>query len=178
MGLTTRTAHPPVARASKLPRIKDAVLAYGFPTGGESLSITRGIVSRIEFVGYNLGVSGLRIQVDAPINPGNSGGPAIAAGKMIGLVFSHLVGSENIGYIIPNEEIELFLKDVAAGRPVVAVRAKADRELADPVREHIEGLNGKEVCDLLDITEGNQRILLHRGRSRLREELEAEFGKV
>ncbi|GAC1454057.1 MAG: S1C family serine protease [Steroidobacteraceae bacterium] len=103
-------------RANSVPRIKDAVLTYGFPTGGESLSITRGIVSRIEFVSYNLGVSGLRIQVDAPINPGNSGGPAIAAGRMIGLVFSHLVGSENIGYIIPNEEIEQFLKDVAAGR--------------------------------------------------------------
>jgi RNA polymerase sigma-70 factor (ECF subfamily) len=42
----------------------------------------------------------------------------------------------------------------------------------------IEGLNSKEVCDLLDISEGNQRILLHRGRSRLREDLEAEFGKV
>ena len=67
--------------------------------------------------GYNIGVSGLRIQIDAAINPGNSGGPAIADGKMIGLVFSHLVGSENIGYIIPNEEIELFLKDVAAGHP-------------------------------------------------------------
>src|ERR1700722_13873343 len=40
--------HPPVARASKLPQIKDAVLAYGFPTGGNSLSITKGIVSRIQ----------------------------------------------------------------------------------------------------------------------------------
>jgi S1-C subfamily serine protease len=108
---------PPLPRASRVPNIKDAVLTYGFPTGGESLSVTRGIVSRIEFVGYNLGVSGLRIQIDAAINPGNSGGPAIADGKMIGLVFSHLVGSENIGYIIPNEEIELFLKDVAAGHP-------------------------------------------------------------
>ena len=108
---------PPLPRASRVPKIKDAVLTYGFPTGGESLSITRGIVSRIEFVSYNVGVSGLRIQIDAAINPGNSGGPAIADGKMIGLVFSHLVGSENIGYIIPNEEIDLFLKDVAAGRP-------------------------------------------------------------
>ena len=45
--------HPAVARASKLPHIKDAVLAYGFPTGGTSLSITKGIVSRIEFVSYN-----------------------------------------------------------------------------------------------------------------------------
>jgi S1-C subfamily serine protease len=108
---------PALPRASSVPKIKDAVLTYGFPTGGQSLSITRGIVSRIEFVNYNVGVSGLRIQIDAAINPGNSGGPAIAAGKMIGLVFSHLVGSENIGYIIPNEEIDLFLKDVAAGRP-------------------------------------------------------------
>jgi S1-C subfamily serine protease len=108
--------HPPVARAGKLPQIKDAVLAYGFPTGGNSLSITKGIVSRIEFVAYNYPVSGLRIQIDAAINPGNSGGPAIAGDKMIGLAFSKLGGdTQNIGYIIPNEEVELFLKDVAGG---------------------------------------------------------------
>ena len=108
--------HPAVARASTLPHIKDAVLAYGFPTGGNSLSITKGIVSRIEFVSYNYPVSGLRIQVDAAINPGNSGGPAIAGDKMIGLAFSKLSGdAQNIGYIIPNEEVELFLKDIADG---------------------------------------------------------------
>ena len=108
--------HPPLARASKLPHIKDAVLAYGFPTGGNSLSITKGIVSRIEFVSYNYPVSGLRIQVDAAINPGNSGGPAIADDKMIGLAFSKLGGdTQNIGYIIPNEEVDLFLKDIADG---------------------------------------------------------------
>ncbi len=106
---------PPLPRASVLPQIKDPVLAYGFPTGGTSLSITRGIVSRIEFVPYALLTSGLRIQIDAAVNPGNSGGPAIAYDKMIGLVFSHLANSENIGYIIPNEEIELFLKGVADG---------------------------------------------------------------
>ena len=99
--------HPPVVRASKLPQIKDAVMAYGFPTGGSSLSITKGIVSRIEFVAYNYPVSGLRIQVDAAINPGNSGGPAIAGDKMIGLAFSKLGGdTQNIAYIIPNEEVE------------------------------------------------------------------------
>jgi S1-C subfamily serine protease len=109
-------SHPPVARASKLPQIKDSVLAYGFPTGGSSLSITKGIVSRIEFASYNYPVSGLRIQIDAAINPGNSGGPAIAGDKMIGLAFSRLGGdTQNIGYIIPNEEVELFLKDIADG---------------------------------------------------------------
>jgi S1-C subfamily serine protease len=110
-------AHPALARANRLPHIKDPVLAYGFPTGGNSLSITKGIVSRIEFVSYNYPVSGLRIQVDAAINPGNSGGPAVAGDKMIGLAFSKLGGdSQNIGYIIPNEEVELFLKDIADGR--------------------------------------------------------------
>jgi S1-C subfamily serine protease len=108
-------SHPPLPRASTLPHIKDPVLAYGFPTGGTSLSITKGIVSRIEFVPYQLGTFGLRIQIDAAINPGNSGGPAVAGGKMIGLAFSHLMNSENIGYIIPEEEIEGFLKQVAAG---------------------------------------------------------------
>ncbi|HUI61437.1 MAG TPA: trypsin-like peptidase domain-containing protein, partial [Steroidobacteraceae bacterium] len=108
--------HAPIARASTLPEIKDAVLAYGYPTGGTALSITKGIVSRIEFVPYNYPVSGLRIQIDAAINPGNSGGPAIAGDRMIGLAFSHLDQAQNIGYIIPNEEVDLFLRDLAAGK--------------------------------------------------------------
>jgi S1-C subfamily serine protease len=107
--------HAPIARAAALPQIKDAVLAYGFPTGGTSLSITKGIVSRIEFVPYNFPVAGLRIQIDAAINPGNSGGPAVAGDQMIGLAFSRFSDAQNIGYIIPNEEIELFLQDIADG---------------------------------------------------------------
>ena len=108
--------HPPLERASTIPEIKDGVMAYGFPTGGSSLSITKGIVSRIEFTSYNYPVSGLRIQIDAAINPGNSGGPAVVGGKMIGLAFSRLGGAQNIGYIIPSEEIDLFLQDIADGR--------------------------------------------------------------
>jgi len=109
--------HPPLPRASTLPGLKDSVLVYGFPTGGDSLSITKGVVSRIEFVPYNYPVSGLRIQIDAAINPGNSGGPAVVGDKMIGLAFSRLGNAENIGYIIPCEEIEFFLKAVAGGHP-------------------------------------------------------------
>jgi S1-C subfamily serine protease len=108
-------SHRPLARASTLPQIKDNVLAYGYPTGGDSLSITKGIVSRIEFSRYAPFVSGLRIQIDAAINPGNSGGPAVVGDKMIGLAFSHLGKADNIGYIIPTEEIELFLHDIADG---------------------------------------------------------------
>lgn len=110
-------SHKPLPRANVLPDVRDAVLAYGYPTGGTSLSITKGIVSRIEFVHYNFPVSGLRIQIDAAINPGNSGGPVVAGDKMIGLAFAGMLNAQNIGYIIPNEEIELFLRDQAAGAP-------------------------------------------------------------
>jgi len=109
-------AHRPLACASGLPEVKDAVMAYGFPAGGTGLSITKGIVSRIEFTSYNFPVSGLRVQIDAAINPGNSGGPAAVGDKMIGLTFAALGGAQNIGYIIPCEEIDLFLKDVADGK--------------------------------------------------------------
>ena len=106
----------PLPRAEKLPEIKEAVTVYGYPTGGSSLSITKGIVSRIEFVGYGVHTEGVRIQIDAAINPGNSGGPAMVDDKMIGLTFSGIRGADNIGYIIPTEEVDLFLKNVADGK--------------------------------------------------------------
>ncbi len=106
---------PPLPRNHTLPKIKDSVLVYGYPTGGSTMSVTKGIVSRIEFTSYGEGTSGLRIQVDAAINPGNSGGPALIDGKMVGLIFSKLTQADNIGYIIPAEEIDIFLKDVADG---------------------------------------------------------------
>lgn len=107
---------PPLERATELPSIQAKVAAYGYPVGGSSLSVTQGIVSRIEYTSYSLASMGLRIQIDAAVNPGNSGGPALVDGKMIGLVFSMLAGGQNIGYIIPNEEIEMFLTDVADGK--------------------------------------------------------------
>ena len=117
--------HPPLPFSKTLPEIKDSVLAYGFPQGGTSLSITKGIVSRIEFALYNYPIAGLRIQIDAAINPGNSGGPAVTGDKLIGLAFSHLGNAQNIGYIIPCEEIELFLEGIAhghyAGKPTLFV---------------------------------------------------------
>ena len=42
----------------------------------------------------------------------------------------------------------------------------------------VEGLSAQEVCDVLGLTEGNQRVLLHRGRARLRSMLEREMGKA
>jgi RNA polymerase sigma-70 factor (ECF subfamily) len=41
----------------------------------------------------------------------------------------------------------------------------------------LDGLSSKEVCDVLQISEVNQRVLLHRGRSRIRARLEDELAK-
>jgi RNA polymerase sigma-70 factor (ECF subfamily) len=46
------------------------------------------------------------------------------------------------------------------------------------VLRDVDGLSGDEVCDLLGLSAGNQRILLHRGRTRLREILEMKIAKA
>ena len=89
--------------AQELPRVKDNVNVYGYPTGGTELSVTQGIVSRIEYTDYYYQATGLRIQVDAALNFGNSGGPAVSDGKLVGLVFSLIQNAQNIGYLIPVE---------------------------------------------------------------------------
>jgi len=131
----------PLPRANSLPKITDVVYAYGFPTGGDSLAITKGIVSRIEFVDYGIAASGLRIQIDAALNPGNSGGPVVANDKMIGLAFG-TVGN-NIGYIIPNEEIALFLANTAAGGHYQGKPAMYDelQTLENPALRHFLALD-------------------------------------
>jgi S1-C subfamily serine protease len=62
------------------------VAAYGYPVGGDRMSVTEGIVSRIDFQTYthSLVDSHLAIQISAAINPGNSGGPVLQHGKVVG----------------------------------------------------------------------------------------------
>jgi S1-C subfamily serine protease len=107
---------PPLRMAAKLPQVKDAVSVYGYPIGGAGLSVTKGIISRIELAEYDETTTGLRMQVDAAVNPGNSGGPAVIDDRMVGLAFAKLDEGENIGYLIPVEEIEAFLADLRDGR--------------------------------------------------------------
>jgi RNA polymerase sigma-70 factor (ECF subfamily) len=47
-----------------------------------------------------------------------------------------------------------------------------ERQRLIVVLRDIEGLSAEEVCDLLELSQENQRVLLHRGRSRLRAFLE------
>ncbi len=100
-----------------LPSLRSRVSVYGFPTGGETISITEGIVSRIE-VDYYVHSSDryLLVQVDAAINPGNSGGPVISNGKIVGIAMQSLEHAENIGYIVPTPIINHFLEDIKDGK--------------------------------------------------------------
>jgi RNA polymerase sigma-70 factor (ECF subfamily) len=42
----------------------------------------------------------------------------------------------------------------------------------------VEGLPSEEVAEILDITEGNERVLLHRARSKVRRAIEEHLGAV
>lgn len=107
--------HAPVKFHEGLPSARDQVTVYGYPKGGDTLSISQGVVSRIEFESFYYGAKGFRIQIDAAVNPGNSGGPALINDEMVGIVFSQIREGENIGYLIASEEIKLVLEDVADG---------------------------------------------------------------
>ena len=100
-----------------LPQINTTVQTCGFPMGGRQISITKGIVSRLETTTYSHSQSSqhLVVQTDAAINPGNSGGPVLQDGKVVGVAFQGLTTADNIGYMIPTTVISHFLTDVADG---------------------------------------------------------------
>ena len=106
---------PKPLRFGRLPRLQDAVAVLGYPVGGDTLSITAGVVSRIEGTEYVHGATQLlACTVDAAINAGNSGGPVLnEAGLCVGVAFQSLGGdAENVGYCIPTPVVAHFLADV------------------------------------------------------------------
>jgi RNA polymerase sigma-70 factor, ECF subfamily len=77
--------------------------------------------------------------------------------------------------------------EAVEGRLEAAKLAGRIRELIDelPARQRevvilrdVEEMTSEEVCSVLAISDGNQRVLLHRGRSRLRQLFEDEFRGV
>src|SRR5262249_33858815 len=98
----------------ELPKVRSAVVTYGYPAGGEEISYTRGVVSRVELETYaHIGNRRLlSVQTDAAINPGNSGGPVIQDDRVVGVAFQGIPGLENAGFFIPPPVIEHFLKDI------------------------------------------------------------------
>ena len=109
----------PLSFTNEIPQIESSVSVYGYPIGGDRLSVTTGVVSRIAFHVYaHSGAdSHLTIQTSAAINPGNSGGPVLQDGKVIGVAFQGFNGdvAQNVGYMIPVPVVQRFLKDIEDG---------------------------------------------------------------
>src|SRR5437667_8804753 len=100
-----------------IPALESTVSAYGYPIGGERMSVTTGIVSRIDFQLYTHSSidQHLAIQISAQINPGNSGGPVMQNAKVVGVAFQGYSGdvAQGVAYMIPTPVINRFLKDIS-----------------------------------------------------------------
>ncbi len=106
-------------KIGKLPEPQQKVSVFGYPFGGTTLSITQGILSRVEHQYYaHAGGYLLAGQIDAAINPGNSGGPVIVDNRIVGVVMQANTSgrAENLGYFVPPSVIRHVLKDAKDGR--------------------------------------------------------------
>jgi RNA polymerase sigma-70 factor (ECF subfamily) len=73
----------------------------------------------------------------------------------------------------PWQDPERRLASIEARQHLRAAMADLPpRQQAVVAMRDVEGLSSEEVCDLLDLSETNQRVLLHRGRSAIRNVLE------
>ena len=147
-----------------LPKVRSQVVTYGFPAGGQQISYTRGVVSRIQVESYvHIGNRAfLAVQTDAAINPGNSGGPVIQDDKVVGVAFEGLTGLQNTGYFIPTVIIRHFLDDIKdgtyngvpeSGLQLVALQNPAFRRM---LKLPDDTKHGVRVDRILDIPETQQ----------------------
>ena len=141
-----------------LPGPLQEVSVYGYPMGGKSLSITKGILSRVEQQVYaHAGAYLLAGQIDAAINPGNSGGPVIVDQQIVGVVMQDSSGgrAENLGYFVPPSMIRHVLNDsedgIHDGFPDLGFRTQT---LDSPAAKKAYGLteeqNGVRVIKVFD----------------------------
>ena len=134
-----KTMHP--LNFGPLPTIQSVVDVYGYPIGGERLSVTQGIVSRIDFESYSHSGadSHLAVQIDAAINPGNSGGPVLQNGKVVGIAFQGYSGDVLLSIdghrIISDQTVELDGENVDLAE-VIERKLKGDKVKVDLLRNH------------------------------------------
>jgi S1-C subfamily serine protease len=134
------------AKLGPMPRLRDEVAVVGYPVGGEEISITEGVVSRIEVQRYSHSQRHLlAVTVDAAINAGNSGGPVFCEGNVVGIAFQKLTGVDNIGEMVPPPLIRAFLDGVEAGRrPEIPALGLTTQNLENPLLRRQLGLHANE----------------------------------
>ncbi len=89
-----------------------SVCALGFPLGVNTLKATVGVISGWQEIAVGeRGETLSCLETTAPINPGSSGGPAVDKnGKVIGLNFAGIDKAQNIGYVLPINEMKSAIK--------------------------------------------------------------------
>lgn len=104
-------------KISEAIKTRDEVTVLGYPLGGNTISTTTGVVSRIEYRSYVWSAFYLlAIQIDAAINPGNSGGAVVNdKNELVGIAMMKLRKTSNISYIVPSIIINTFLEDIKDG---------------------------------------------------------------
>ncbi|CAF4235908.1 unnamed protein product, partial [Rotaria sp. Silwood2] len=103
----------PLTLSNDVPRLQESITIVGYPIGGDNLSVTKGVVSRVVMSTYSHSLEFLlTIQIDAAINPGNSGGPAIQGKHVVGMSFQGQAQAQSIGYIVPVSVIKHVLDDI------------------------------------------------------------------
>jgi len=128
-------------------RLKDKVQTIGFPMGGNEISISKGIVSRIEVRDYCMsGLDMLQVQIDAAVNPGNSGGPVFSDGKVVGTAFQGY-DRQGLGFMIPIPIIKHFLTEAFSnkpyrGFPILPIRFQT---LVNPTQRKFYGMTEKQT---------------------------------
>jgi S1-C subfamily serine protease len=134
------------AEVGEMPRLRDEVAVVGYPVGGEEISITEGVVSRIEVQRYSHSQRHLlAVTVDAAINAGNSGGPVFGDGKVVGIAFQKLTGVDNIGEMVPPPIIRAFLDGVLSGKlPEIPALGITTQNLENPLLRKQLGLDPTE----------------------------------
>lgn len=138
----------PALQIGKLPQANTEVFVFGYPVGGRTLSITKGILSRVEHQVYaHAGNYLLAGQIDAAINPGNSGGPVIVDGQIAGVVMQSVASgrTESLGYFVPPDIIEHVLTDaqngIYDGFPDLGIRTQ---DLESPSAKTAYGLSEEQ----------------------------------
>jgi S1-C subfamily serine protease len=134
------------AEVGDMPMLRDEVAVVGYPVGGEEISITEGVVSRIEVQRYSHSQRHLlAVTVDAAINAGNSGGPVFGDGKVVGIAFQKLTGVDNIGEMVPPPIIRAFLDGVRTGKsPEIPALGITSQNLENPLLRRQLGLGDNE----------------------------------
>ncbi len=166
------------AELGPMPALRQKVAVVGYPVGGEEISITEGVVSRIEVQRYSHSQRNLlAVTVDAAINAGNSGGPVFfedededddedgdedetsrAAPRRVvaGIAFQKMTGVDNIGEMVPPPIIAAFVNGVKEGRePEIPALGITTQNLENPLLRARLGMSkGQSGVMVIQLDEG------------------------